>query len=97
MANKLTLSFQIGFLSDGTTSTVVVNLSTGPVGYGAPGAGNVLNDSLAATATDVTNLSGDWSGATVTKASLILGVLTLNISPVPASGSYGNIAGTVLF
>lgn len=98
MANKLTLDFSLIFLSDGSTTTVAFNAFTGPVGYFAPG-GNVglLADSLAGTISDAINLSGDWSGAAVTKQSILVGVVTLAISPVPTAGERHTISGTLAF
>jgi hypothetical protein len=95
MANQLALEFQVQFLSDGTSTTLAVNMSTGPVGYSTPGSGNVFDNSLVVTATGFGAMGTDY-GATVT-AEIFLGVATFTLSYVAPEGSLHNIYGTLLF
>jgi hypothetical protein len=96
VANKLALGFTILFNADGASSTVMLNVTTGPIGFTVPGTGAVLNDSLAAAATGMINLNGDSSTGAITLTSLVLGVATLTCANVPSAGLH-EITGQIVF
>ncbi len=99
MSNKLALNFTLYVRGGGSSNSLVVNLGTDPVGYDPPG-GGFMSDALALVhATDAVNISGDWSGAVVAKASLVSRTLTFDLSggtPIP-DGTLHLIHGTLLF
>lgn len=97
MANKLVMSFQTVFRSDGSSGSLIVNLSTGPIGYSPPGQSPALSDVNLALASDAIELGGDWTDAVVTKTALIAGILTLAIAPTPPQNELHTILGKLVF
>src|SRR5579864_6496419 len=98
MNNKPCIGFSFQFIYDGSSSSVSINLSTGPVVYQLPGSGgtNTLG-SLNAAASGTSSLSCD-SGFTVTSSTLILGILTINLGGTPpAAGTICTVSGIITY
>lgn len=97
MANSVAVDFGFLFLNDGTSTSVSINLSSQPVAVQIANSNviDVVNLDLA-TASGVTNLSCD-SGATVTSSSLMLGILTVNLSAPGTAGTTNFISGVLTF
>lgn len=91
MANHPALAFALHVVTDGTSITVSADATTGPFGYQPPGTTPLLNGTVSAIPSAVTNLSCS-TGQTVT-ASILLGVVTFTFSAAPAAGT-SDIYGT---
>lgn len=89
--NKIVLDFSFTFLNDGTSTSVSINLSTQPI---SPV--QIVNSINLATAIGATALSCD-SGASVTSSSLLLGILTVNLSSAGIAGTTNVIYGLLEF
>lgn len=96
--NKTCIGFSFEFIYDGSSTSVSINLSTGPVIYQLPGSGgnNTLGN-LNVTASGTSGLSCD-SGFTISSTSLILGILTINLGGTPpAAGTVCTVSGLITY
>jgi hypothetical protein len=95
--NKVAVGFGFLFVNDGTSTSIAINLSTQPVAVQISNADApiLINLNLAG-ATGVTELVCD-SGATVTSSTLVLGILTVNLSAAGTSGNVNYITGILTF
>lgn len=98
MSNRPSLAFGFSFQGDGSSTSVSISVSTGPIVYYPPSGSSTpaLSGSLSVSAAAVAGVtcSGDL---TVSGATILLGVLTVNFSTAPAEGSVYSISGTMLF
>ena len=96
--NAPCIAFQFSFFADGTTSSVAVNLSSGPILYSLPpnSGTNALATGFNATATGVKSLSID-SGLTIASETLLLGILTVNFTGTVAAGTVVTLTGYLLY
>src|SRR5579864_9310432 len=98
MNNKPCIGFSFEFIYDGTSTSVSINLSSGPVVYQLPGSsGTNALGTFNATASGTSSLSCD-SGFTVTSSTLILGILTVNLGGTPpAAGTICTVSGIITY
>lgn len=96
MAHKVAVQFSVLFESDGTSTSIQINLATKPVTLTPNITGGTIDAVSLASATDAVSLYSDWEGGDVTKQSLVLGVLTLGLATAPPDG-FHTINGTLLF
>lgn len=96
--NHPCLGFSFQFIYDGSSTSVSVNASTGPLIYSLPASsGTGALGGFNATATGVQDMSCD-SGFTVTSTTLILGILTVNLGGTPpAAGTICTISGLAVY
>jgi len=96
MSNKVTVPFGFTFLNDGTSTTVTISLATQPSYVSLGGEAQPLTSNLLSVLSGVTQLVCD-SGATVTSASLLFGMLTVTLSAPGTAGTTNIINGLLLF
>lgn len=96
--NHPSIAFQFTFYADGSTGSVSVNLSSGPIIYNLPASSgtNVLATGFNITASSVKNLSID-SGLTITSDTVLLGCLTVNFTGTVAAGTIVTVSGILLY
>lgn len=98
--NRASINFGFQFVCDGSSGSVSVNMTTGPVYYNLPALTQIptLNGVLSLLGTTPYGLAAD-TGLTVTSFSILLGVLTVNFtgaSTVPPN-TVCSINGTLMF
>lgn len=96
MSNKVVVPFGFTFLNDGTSTIVTISLATQPSYITLAGSVQPLTSNILSVLSGVTQLVCD-SGATVTGASLLLGILTVTLSAAGAAGTTNVIGGLLLF
>jgi hypothetical protein len=96
MSNKVTVPFGFTFLNDGTSTAVTISLATQPSFIVQSGSVQPLTANILSVLSGVTQLVCD-SGATVTSSSLLLGILTVNLSAPGTAGTTNIIGGYLLF
>lgn len=96
MSNKAALNFALLFQADGASNSLAININTAPIGVSPPGSSPSLSGTFNATASTITNLSGDASTGAVTLGSFLLGIATFNFANVPSAG-FHTITGTLIF
>lgn len=97
--NSPSINFGFQFVCDGSSTTVEIDLTSGPVFYNLPaGTGtSAFNGGFNATAKSATGVEAD-SGLTVDSWNLGLDVLTVNFSgDLPDPGTVCTVNGTLLF
>lgn len=96
--NHPTIPFQFAFKADGSSESVSINLSSGPVIYDLPpstGTGS-LGGAFNATASGTSNMGVD-SGLTFTSASILLGILTVNFTGTVDAGTIVTVSGYLIY
>ena len=96
MVNRVSTTFGFAFMSDGSSTTVTVNLTTQPCFIIQEGLAQPLTNYSLASLAGVTGLVCD-TGITVTSAVILLGVLTITLSAPGVNGALNNVSGYLLF
>jgi len=96
MANKTTIAFSFTFFGDGASTSVSIDLTTGPVFFSPPVSGSIT-PLFASAPADVPLANMDCAGLTIVSRTLLLGVLTLNFSSAPTNGSLYTVNGYATF
>jgi hypothetical protein len=92
MANKPTLLFSFLFTGDGVSSSIAIDLATGPIGYQAPSTNYpILNAALTTLPSAVRNVTA--APLTVNSATVALGILTVNFSAATTNGTLYQVYG----
>ena len=95
MSNQLLLGFFVAFQGDGSSESLVIDLTKDPVNYVLESANTIGPPVNMKAVTDVVNLS--CSPSTVSFVSVHNGVLTLSVVPPVTAGQQGNIQGQLVF
>jgi hypothetical protein len=98
MANKASVTFYLGFLGDGSSTTLTADAATAPFALANPSTGTNLSGSfsLASTVpTGVSNATCD-QGMSVT-ASILLGIVTFTFTSAPGNGTVYLLSGLFHF
>lgn len=96
MANKVTIAFAFSFFGDGSSTNIVLDLLTAPVGFAAPnGYGTAtVYDITKSLPSAVTQVSAS-GGLTVTSTpfNFLHNQLTVNFSGAATTGTLYNVSG----
>ena len=96
MANKVAVQFYCPFSADGTSTTLIVDFSTAPIGYNPPLGAEMVGFQIGnLTLSGFANLACS-TGQTVSFTNL-LNIVTFTLSSAPTAGTTPYIYGYVTF
>ena len=100
MANKVAIGFNLSFIGDGSSLTLVVTAATGPFDLKNPVAQTMMANSFSLASTIPTGIQvsslGCNGGLTVT-ASILVGIITFTFSSAPIADQLYLISGIFTF
>jgi hypothetical protein len=98
MANKAVLSFAVQFLGDGSSTTISINVKSGPLFFPV-GSQGPLSPLFNAVASEVTGVYEQSGGLTVTNTTfnIFTQTMTVTFSTAPTSGTVYTLFGVLEF